>query len=502
MSSKRMSTVVPIIATLAFGALPANPSRAAVPPSLVNYQGVLRDQDDKPLTGAYDMTFRFLSDATAGDEIMIDQHVAASAVTVSGGVFDVALGSGTVTDGSGPGTHTSLDAVFRDYGSVWLEVTVGTETLTPRTPIRSAPYALNASQLGGQPADGFIDTSPTQQAKNGRLNLFVSNPYDYALVGQAQLTGGTGVYGYGAYAGVQGVTNDSGYAAGLFVATGGSRGIIARASDGAGRFEATSTAAPTADLALGSIGVTGTSLGSGGTGIRGNGGVVGVEGIGNAAPGSGGKFTSTAVPGLSVLLADASGSKGVNVNGGITAGSFTSSFAGSTGVVGTGVSYGVRGSGNLYGGNFAGGNDATAVGVYGYTTLGTGVKGNGGAGNGAQFDTNGGAHATLATSDGFGISASGPGRMAAISRTAAPGSPMPTCPSKATASTPGGSRSGANFAISAPARTRSSAIRPTRSSAAVPSASCRTTPKTRRKSSSTPPRRETRSPSTPAAPGD
>jgi hypothetical protein len=400
-----------IIAALAVGAVPFGPARAAVPPSLVNYQGVLRDQNDKPLTGTYDVTFRFMSDVSAGDEILIDQHAAetANAVTVSGGLFGVALGSGTVTDGSGPGTYTSLDSVFRDYGSVWLEVTVGAETLSPRTPIRSAPFALNASQLGGQPAGNFIDTSSTQQAKNGRFNAFAANPYDYALVGQAQLTGGTGVYGYGAYAGVQGLTDGSGYAAGLFVGTGGSRGIIARASDGAGRFEATSTSAPTADLALGSIGVTGTSLGPGGTGIRGNGGAVGVEGIGNAVNGSGGRFTSTATPGLSVSLADASNNEGVNASGGITAGSFTSSFAGSTGLLGTGVSYGVRGSGNLYGGHFAGGNDSAAVGVYGYSTLGTGVKGNGGAGNGAQFDTNGGAHATLATSDGFGINASGPG---------------------------------------------------------------------------------------------
>jgi hypothetical protein len=32
---------------------------AAAPPELVNYQGVLRDDSDKPLSGTYDMVFAF-----------------------------------------------------------------------------------------------------------------------------------------------------------------------------------------------------------------------------------------------------------------------------------------------------------------------------------------------------------------------------------------------------------------------------------------------------------
>ena len=52
------------------------------------------------------MTFRFFDAATAGDEILVDRHTAAltGAVTVSGGLFDVALGAGSVSDGSGPGS--------------------------------------------------------------------------------------------------------------------------------------------------------------------------------------------------------------------------------------------------------------------------------------------------------------------------------------------------------------------------------------------------------------
>jgi len=145
-----------------------------IPPDGVNYQGVLRDQNNNPLTGTYDLVFRFMDGATGSNEILVDQHAAATgnALTVSGGLFNVVLGSGTITDGSGPGTYTTLTSVFRDYGDVWLEIQVGTEILSPRTKFESAPYALNAANLSGKPASSFLDTSSTVQSKLGRLDLY------------------------------------------------------------------------------------------------------------------------------------------------------------------------------------------------------------------------------------------------------------------------------------------------------------------------------------------
>src|SRR5437867_1117809 len=103
------ATAALAVTTLVMELFAAKGARAATPPTLVNYQGVLRDQNDKPLSGTYDMLFRLMDADTAGTEIMIEQHAAvtANAVTVSGGLFNVALGSGTVTDGSGAGTYTS-----------------------------------------------------------------------------------------------------------------------------------------------------------------------------------------------------------------------------------------------------------------------------------------------------------------------------------------------------------------------------------------------------------
>ena len=170
----------------------AGPALAAIPPALVNYQGVLRDASDKPLTGPYDMIFTFYSDATAGDQILIDSHTAAAGgqVTASGGLFSVQLGSGTITDGSGPGTFTSLADVFRDYATVWLSIQVGSETLAPRVRIVSAAYALNAANLNGQPAGNYLDTSSTPQTKAGPLTLNVTSGNATAVTGTGTSEGG------------------------------------------------------------------------------------------------------------------------------------------------------------------------------------------------------------------------------------------------------------------------------------------------------------------------
>lgn len=157
--------LVPLLATSA--------GLAATPPTTVNYQGVLRNASDKPLTGAYDTTFRFFDAPSAGNEIMVDAHTAAGsgAVSVANGLFNAALGGGTVTDGAGAGSYTSLGDVFRDFGAVWVEIRVGAETLSPRVKIHSAAYALNATNLSGRPATGYLDTSSTAQTKIGSLTI-------------------------------------------------------------------------------------------------------------------------------------------------------------------------------------------------------------------------------------------------------------------------------------------------------------------------------------------
>src|SRR5262245_54751845 len=86
-----------LVATVLAGALAGlAPVFAASPVPLVNYQGVLRSPSGQPLDGDYDMVFRFMSAASAGDEILVDDwsQGVGGPVHVSKGLFNVTLGAG------------------------------------------------------------------------------------------------------------------------------------------------------------------------------------------------------------------------------------------------------------------------------------------------------------------------------------------------------------------------------------------------------------------------
>ncbi len=143
-------------------ALAAFPVQAAAPPDHLNYQGVLRDSSGVPLTGSYDMTFRLLTGVMEGAspiEILVDSHVGGAAgdgVQVENGLFSVRIGTGMVTDGSGPGTYTTLAEVFRDHEEVWLSVEVNGEVLAPEIRVAASAYAHNASHFQGLGTDSFL----------------------------------------------------------------------------------------------------------------------------------------------------------------------------------------------------------------------------------------------------------------------------------------------------------------------------------------------------------
>ena len=325
--SKAGATAVCVLLLELLGPLSA---RAAVPPTTVNYQGVLRDQNDNPLTGSYDVVLRFMDAATAGNEILTDQHTAATgnAVTVSGGLFNVAIGSGTVADGSGPGTYTSLDAVFRDYGSVWLEVKVGAETLSPRTPIQSSPYALNSTQLAGHPDSYYVNTATLNQEMYGSLSIYDNAPHAYG--GQA-LSVQSNSLAFAAYT----LDGDAGWFSGT------TRGVKSEC------------------INPGCTGVLGT-------------GDIGVAGSG----GTGGHFSGG--PGPAVVADVASATRGISTTGGDYGGYFSTTKASSIGVYASAAGTGVQGSGGTAGGYFTGpsGVNATLAGAgLGISATGTNVGG-------------------------------------------------------------------------------------------------------------------------------
>lgn len=170
------------------------PVPAADPPDRMNYQGVLRNAANEPIDGSVAMTFRLFDAPSGGSEVLVDAH---PSVTVSGGLFNVEIGGGTLSDGSGPGIFRSLTAAFSAYPNLHLEVVVQGETLSPRTPIASAGYAWNARTVRGVeivsdgPLDLWVDGAFGDDANDGLSPATAKETIQAAVEAVPLLLGGT-----------------------------------------------------------------------------------------------------------------------------------------------------------------------------------------------------------------------------------------------------------------------------------------------------------------------
>lgn len=104
-------------------------------PQYMNYQGVLRDNAGNLVTGTKAMTFKIFDAVTSGTELWT---MTSSEVKVNSGLYNVQLGP--------------LGSVDMTSGRRWVEVAVGTDTLSPRLEILAVAYALlaaSAESVGG-----------------------------------------------------------------------------------------------------------------------------------------------------------------------------------------------------------------------------------------------------------------------------------------------------------------------------------------------------------------
>jgi hypothetical protein len=125
-------------------------------PNLLNYQGWLNDSSGNPQNGTFTMQFAVYDAATGGNELPAGTPWSETqSVTVTNGVFNVLLGSVTAlpadlftggpSDASGP---------LR-----FLQVTVNSEVLSPRSRIGSAAYTIGGGVPGPTGPQG--PTGPT-----------------------------------------------------------------------------------------------------------------------------------------------------------------------------------------------------------------------------------------------------------------------------------------------------------------------------------------------------
>ena len=108
-------------------------------PQLINYQGRLTDSSGQPLSdgSTVDLTFAFYGVDSGSTPLYLT--VLQGNVVVTGGLYNVLIGSGTIT----PGVESTLAEVFQKHQDVWMGVKVNTDPeMTPRSRITSSPYAM------------------------------------------------------------------------------------------------------------------------------------------------------------------------------------------------------------------------------------------------------------------------------------------------------------------------------------------------------------------------
>lgn len=144
------------------------------PPQRVNFQGRLTDLSDNPLNGSFSLTFSLYNAPTGGAALWTETQ---AGVSIANGAVESLLGS-----------VTPIPYSVSASSSVYLEIQVGAEVLSPRQPFSSVLYAMNTYQLAGKPYDAFLDTS-TAQTISG-IKTFSANPvFNAGAIGQASVSG-------------------------------------------------------------------------------------------------------------------------------------------------------------------------------------------------------------------------------------------------------------------------------------------------------------------------
>ena len=114
-------------------------------PGKLNYQGKLTDNQGDLITGTKDIDFALYTDAASSFAVWTEGH---AGVQVTNGLFNVVLGE--IND---------LSSAFGTYDSLYLEIEVGGETLSPRQEMASAGYALKAQSTykeTGYPMETYV----------------------------------------------------------------------------------------------------------------------------------------------------------------------------------------------------------------------------------------------------------------------------------------------------------------------------------------------------------
>ncbi len=334
--------------------------------STFTYQGYLRD-GESPANGAYDFEFMlYYAASKAEDDLQNDPKIitpiAKDNVQVTDGLFTVELDFGNVFDGQ----QLYLEIGVRPGSSS------GAYTyLTPRQPLRAAPYALGlapgASIIGTLAGTNILTLQ--NLGTGGAIYATTASTTYSAILGEALSGTGSGLYGKSAASGGKGVTGEN------VAATGSAVGVYGTSSSSNGY----------GISGLGAVGVFGKTTTTTGSysGVEGyasgtSGDIYGVYGHTNSSAGRGVFGLGYSTSGINYgVYGQSNSTTGRGVFGSVTASS--------------GINYGVRGESSSTDGRgvlgYGTSTSGTNYGVYGQSdsTTGRGVYGYASAGSGSNY---------------------------------------------------------------------------------------------------------------------
>ena len=143
-------------------------------PSTINYQGVLTDADGNPFVGSNEIIVQlYSSDTPSGVETSLFSQSFAGVQSDSNGIYSIQIGD----------SNGTLQVILESYEDLWLELTINSNTLSPRHKVNAVPYALHAES-----ANRLINA----ESSNISGSLSVSGT---SSLSEVTVSGDTTVYG-------------------------------------------------------------------------------------------------------------------------------------------------------------------------------------------------------------------------------------------------------------------------------------------------------------------
>ncbi len=158
------------IISMAYPSVPIPPSR------ILSYQGRLTNTAQTPISAPINMLYKLFDADTGGTELWSSNTCSIDPDQDGIFVANLGAGAGAGSDDENCG-GTIPDNVFTENSNVWLEVTVASETLTPRQPIRTVAYAINAETVQGlRPSEVATNSTILMMNQSGEVVLGTANP--------------------------------------------------------------------------------------------------------------------------------------------------------------------------------------------------------------------------------------------------------------------------------------------------------------------------------------